>query len=229
MRVIVIAAGEGTRWQNHLGLPKHLAPICGEPIIHRTQRQLAERGVTDVRVVAHDPRFVTTATLEAPRTWPDAPLGTNKVLDNFHLWNRDGRTVVVLGDVCFTDAAMDTVVRHEGREWVIFCRFKQSTYAPERWGEVFGQSFWPGSHLQSLEAAERVRRMCVAGQLKRGGLWEHYRAVCNAPDEELKRTYPARDFGRSVVIDDATDDADTPEDYERLLEEFRCTSPSPYR
>jgi len=223
MRVIILAAGAGTRWQGHLGLPKHLAPICGEAIIHRTQRQLAERDVTDVRVVAHDPHFATTATLEAPRTWPDAPLGTNKVLDNSHLWNRHGRTVVLLGDVCFTDTAIDTILTYSGRHWIIFCRFRSSSYDPSRWGEVFGQSFLPEHHQASLDAAERVRRMCISGRLKRGGLWEHYRAMRNAPDRELRKLYPARDFGARVVIDDATDDADTPEDHQRLTEDFQCT------
>lgn len=220
MRVIIIAAGAGTRWQDHLGLPKHLAPVAGEAIIHRTQRQLAERGVTDVKLVAHDARFATTAELVPPRTWPDAPLGTNKILDNTHLWHPTGRTVLLLGDVCFTDAAIDTILDHAGRDWVLFCRFRQSQYRPERWGEAFGQSFYPEDHRRSLDALERVRRMCIVGRLRRGGLWEHYRAMCEASNRELRKLHPARDFGRSVVIDDATDDADTPEDYQRLVEEF---------
>ena len=35
-----IADGDGTRWGNYLGVPKHLAPVDGVPILYRTVRLL---------------------------------------------------------------------------------------------------------------------------------------------------------------------------------------------
>lgn len=220
MRAVIIAAGSGTRWADHLGVPKHLAPVCGEPVIHRTQRQLAERGVTDVRVVATDPRYATTGKLEQPRGFEDARGGVKKFLDSSHLWNPAGRTLVIYGDVCFTDAAMDTIVGYDGGDWRLFCRFGESSYNPARWGECFAQSFHPESIEEHMAALERVRSLAASGYLKRAGGWEHYRAMCGLTDAEIAARPAGTPHGRAIVIDDATDDVDKPSDYEALVEAF---------
>ena len=55
MRILILAAGDGTRWNNYRGVPKHLAPLCGEPILHRTVRMITERRPdADVRVIVRD-------------------------------------------------------------------------------------------------------------------------------------------------------------------------------
>jgi len=40
---VVMAAGEGTRWDNHLGTPKHLVSVEGEVLLKRTVQQLTDR------------------------------------------------------------------------------------------------------------------------------------------------------------------------------------------
>ena len=220
MMAIIIAGGDGTRWGNHLGVPKHLAPILGEPIIHRTQRQLAELGVRDVLVVGTDARYVTTAALVAPRGYQSARGGVKKFLDSSHLWSPGGRTVVMYGDVCFTDTAIRTIVTYSSREWTLFCRFGASHHNPRRWGEVFAQSFYPESHLEHRAALERVARLAERGVLQRAGGWEHYRAMRGLSDEQIAARPAGTNHGAAVVIDDATDDVDRPADYEALVGEF---------
>ncbi|NLG07519.1 NTP transferase domain-containing protein [Candidatus Peribacteria bacterium] len=58
MRVIIIAAGDGTRWKNYLGVPKHLVPIDNEPILHRTVRLLKKLDINDIHIVGpNDDRY----------------------------------------------------------------------------------------------------------------------------------------------------------------------------
>ena len=215
MRAIIIAAGDGRRWDNYLGVPKHLAPVKGEAIIHRTQRQLAERGVSDVRVVTRDDRYVTTGASEEPVGFEDARGGVKKFLDSSHLWNPEGRTVVIYGDVYFTDAGMDTLVGHEAREWLLFCRFTQSSFNGGRHAECFAQSFYPEHHAEHLAALHRVRDLAATGGLRRAGGWEHYKAMTGAA---LVSGGAQVNRGRCVVIDDATDDVDRPVHYHTLLQ-----------
>ncbi len=51
MQVVLLAAGQGTRLQNHFGVPKQLTPVRGEMLLIRTIRQLHEIGLYDITVV----------------------------------------------------------------------------------------------------------------------------------------------------------------------------------
>lgn len=220
MRAVIIAAGTGSRWNNHLALPKHLAPVRGEPIIHRTQRQLRELGVLDVRVVTTDHRYATTGTLEAPRGFESLSRGAKKFLDSRHLWNTQGRTLVVYGDVCFTHDAMRAVVGYRGVEWTLFARLTESTFDAERNAECFAQSFHPHGIPEHEAALEKLAHLEATRRVSRSGGWEHYALMTGAKLTRKGARPPQVDRGRLVVIDDATDDIDTPADYQRLLTRF---------
>ena len=49
-----MADGDGARWNNHGGVPKHLIKIDGVPILKRTIDLL---GPVDKLISAHDPRY----------------------------------------------------------------------------------------------------------------------------------------------------------------------------
>lgn len=57
MQYIIMADGEGKRWGDYLGIPKHLVKINGEPLIARTVRLLKENGVTDIIITSRDSRY----------------------------------------------------------------------------------------------------------------------------------------------------------------------------
>lgn len=208
VRVILIAAGEGSRWGDHTGVPKHLVRICGEVLLERTVRQFSEHG--DVVVVGRDERYeVAGARLLVPDLEP-TNYGADKFLSSRRLWSRDGRTLVAYGDVRFSDEAVSRIVSHESRDWRLFARFgPSSVYGGDR-GECFAQSFWPndiGDHLAALRLIVRLRQSRVLGQI---GGWQHYRAM-----EGLFLDEHARG-PRFVEIDDETDDLDYPEDLARI-------------
>ena len=214
MRVIVIAAGEGTRWGNHLGVPKHLIEIEGEVLLARTVRQFAAY-TADVVVVGPDERYlIPPGRLHVPTITPSNG-GVDKFLSSKHLWNPEGRTVVAYGDVWFSDEAVDQIVGFWEHEWRLFARVGASTVTGCAWGECFAQSFWAAHHAEHLKALELVRDLEACGEIGRGGGWEHYRAMCGA--KTATRLGHHADQGRLTPIDDWTDDFDSPTDYDRWI------------
>jgi len=223
VRALIIAAGDGTRWDDYLGLPKHLAPVDGEPIIHRSIRLLRENHVQDVRVVTRDERYLAHgATLEPPVGFEDAGGGIKKFLDSSHLWHPTERTLVVYGDVFFTENAMRTITSFAGSDWTLFCRFGCSSCTGCTHQECFAQSFLPEHHEEHMRALLAVAKWHALGLIKRAGGWEHYYTMCGLKIAGLKR-YRHEDPGcRRVVIDDFTDDFDRPRDYQQFLERWKA-------
>ena len=218
-RAIIIAAGEAKRWNNYLNVPKHLIEIDGEPILYRTVRLLRERGVSDIHIVGpQDDRYkVSGANLYVPTKEPKNQ-DADKFLNSRYLWNKEGRTVVLYGDVFFTDDAMDSIVNFERIEWTLFCRFKRSSITGTRWGECFAQSFYPAdipSHEEKLYYIADLKRKNI---ISRCGGWEHYRAMNDQTDERVRR--PHKKYDKYVEINDWTEDFDTPEDYDRFMENW---------
>lgn len=214
---VIIAAGQASRWGGYLGIPKHLIEIDGEPIIYRTVRLLLERGISEIYVVgpADDPRYL----IEGSQLYvPVKNLlhhDADKFLNSKPLWNQQGRTLVVYGDVYFTEEAMTKVTSFTGKDWTLFCRFGRSELTGTKWGECFVQSFYP------LDLAEHERNLLYIADLKerkvinRCGGWEHYRAMNGLKESRVRQ--PHKKYSRYVEIDDWTDDFDRPDDYERFI------------
>lgn len=218
---ILICAGEGTRWNNYLGIPKHLIEIEGETLISRTVRLLNERGVNNINVVAKekDPSYQPAGSkLFIARLNYEQNADADKFLSSKSLWSNEGRTIVLYGDCYFTDDAIDTILSHTRREWTLFCRPKYSQITGAKWPECFAQSFYP-EHISKHEAAlHKIARLYRDGVISRCGGWEHYRAVQGVADQDLEKNVMASGF---VVIDDWTEDFDFPEDYDSWIDHRR--------
>lgn len=220
MRAILLCGGRETRWGNYLGCPKQLIPINGVPILRRTVKQLQDRGVHDITIVGKDARFTAsgaaTLFLTDEQLWPTGS-DADKFLSSRHLWDREGRTLVVYGDCYFTERAMDTIVMDTDRSWKLFCRFgPNDREGNPQGGECFVQSFFP-EHIEEHELALwRIASL----NLEQCGGWEHYRAINGVPDDKL-RTHVRLE--RHHEIDDLTDDFDFPSDYEAWIKKFHRT------
>lgn len=208
MRTIVIAAGDGERWGDYTGVPKHLVTLAGERLIDRTARLFSEHG--EVYVVGRDERYETPySQLVVPRL-NAANFGADKFLSSRDLWNPDGRTIVAYGDVWFTEDAVARITGYDLHIWRLFARFGPSlVYGGDR-GECFAQSFWPEHQAEHLAALRRIVGVRRAGVLREIGGWTHYRAM-----EGFFLVEHAQ--GPLLFeIDDETDDLDYPVDYERV-------------
>ena len=217
-RAIIIAAGEGTRWNDHLGIPKHFIEIDGESIIRRTVRLLNENGVGDVYVVApDDDRYrIDGSAMFVPqlRSRCDENCGADKFLSSEELWLSDGRTIVLYGDVYFTDDAIKTITTYSHIDWLLFARPYGSLITGCPWGECFAQSFFNEhipEHVRTIRCAVDLHHDRKIGHPSG---WQHYRAMTGLPVEYWDRPF----YGdRLVRIDDWTEDFDSKEDYETFM------------
>src|ERR1019366_5619970 len=133
----------------------------------------------------------------------------DKFLSSACLWNQEGRTVVLYGDVYFSDDAMQWVMEFQPREWALFARFGRSKLTGKKYGECFAHSFFPEHIAGHMAGLQHIVSAYSRGEIKRCGGWELYRQMERLPLEEHQRK------GRFVEIDDWTEDFDCPLDYDR--------------
>src|SRR5690606_16242747 len=148
--VIVICAGEATRWGGHRGTPKHLLAPEGERLLDRTVRLAREHGAGRVLVVSKpgDARYEADGAERVDARLTPSNADADKFLSSRHLWAPDGRTVVLYGDVWFDDEAMALILGDERRQWLLWCRPGASQTTGATSGECFAVTFWPEHHAE---------------------------------------------------------------------------------
>jgi hypothetical protein len=222
-RALIMAGGADEKWTSLGGEGRrHFQLICGERVIDRIIRQLRDRGITDIGIIA--PPDIAEYDIDGTfRVRPTRTEHTAEGLNGRHYWHEQARTLQVYGDTVFTDAAMDTIAGYRAEQFRMFGRYdKGFPREPYRikggGGELFAFSFWPEQRDQWVAAVEHSFALRDAGIIKRGGSWEGYRIMGGARDRRVGRhvLYP-RVFSN---IRDMTDDFDTPAQFQRLRELF---------
>ncbi len=211
-RFIIIAAGNGSRWDNHLGIPKHYAMIDGEPIIERTVRLLKERGAQDIWVVStkYD---MPDARPYYPTLNPDNE-DADKFISSQDIWSKNRRTVVIYGDVYFTENAIDIILNEPCPYYRLFCRPTHSEKFGYPYGECFAVSFYSLDHGSLKYNLQRLVHLFKADVIDRIGGWELTRLMAGVPIHEMN---DHKNFLENyIIIDDETNDVDYPSDYELL-------------
>lgn len=204
-RFIIACNGDATRWGNHLGVPKHLAPVGDEPLLYRTVRQASAHGDVHVVAPAGDLRY------EAPGATLHTPgRATSEYASTRALWSTEDRTVLLLGDVYFTDAAMAAIGGRDGRRYWCFGRHGKSRHTGKPYGEIFAVSWWPGQIGIIDQHLAHCQGLLDTGQSNRPIGWLLLRSIQHTP---LNKHLVSRPW--FVEIDDMTDDLDHPADYDR--------------
>lgn len=215
--VLLLCAGDGTRWGEYLRVPKQLIPFNGEPLLSRTLRLLGELGYkSEIASVSWDSRLHIRGTVsfipQAYRWTVETLLATRP------LWRE--RTIVLLGDVYFTPRALRRILDYTnpigffGRPW-------PSAYTGCDHGEIFALSF-------SADGAEKLVRGGTHALLavKRGAwgnFWDLYHSMTGL-ELGSSRT-ESRLFD---IVDDLTNDFDTPREYLRVSKRYQwASSPRP--
>ena len=210
MRAIILAAGEATRWGDYLGVRKHLIPIKGEPLVHRTVRMLAERHVEDIVVMARDEDAERYVVPPARRGVPDVVdrEWVQEMEPSRKYWAVDGRTMILYGDCYFSDAILDEMVKDPGDVWHVYARRDGSEHTGKTWGEMFGWVFSPQHHRVLDDARNAVIRFRNNGVMKRALGWEvHQMATVGMRGWNTQGPH-------FVQWDDETDDFDYPSDWD---------------
>lgn len=210
-RAIIICAGEATRWDNYLGVKKHFIEIGGEKLLHRTVRLLKENGINDIYIVNKgESEYKIKGTKSFIPELNEYNGGVDKFINSKELWLENGRTIVLYGDVYFSEYAMEKIVTHNNYDWQLFGRAFGSRVTGCPWGECFAQTFFGQHRTEHLEKLEAAVEMWHKGEIRNPSGWQHYRFMINLPKDRVDVIMVGDRF---INIDDETDDFDTKEDY----------------
>lgn len=203
MNVLLLCAGKQARWTEET--PKQLADFGGEPLLLRTIRQVVKRGHTPI-VVTHRAEIKAAVVGLADVFEPEYHRWLMETIHQTrNLW--DGPTVVLLGDVCFTGAALDTI-------------FQGGVGTPQLYGtdtEVFAVRFTPYD-LHDLYAPYAYAG-AHADDETAGRLWSLYRSLSGLPNQP--HVVPLRDGDPYFTyIEDGTNDFDDTDGYAALKAKF---------
>lgn len=203
MRVIIPAAGEGSRWNNFRGTKKHLAIVENEILINRTVNQF-KTYTTDIIVMSKD-KLNIDVSIESPieGEWNDAA----KLYSSTHLWSSD-RNIVAFGDVWFSDEAVKTIATNTD-QIQFFMRPKASKITGKNYKEIFAISFDGGQKEFVRNALQEV----ITENNKGPGTYLLYKKIRNL--ERLRVQEHFINKSHYVEINDWTEDFDHPHDLER--------------
>ena len=206
MRAIILAAGKSERWGNHLGIRKHELVVDGETLLARMIRQLRSRAVDDIVLVGPYDYGVTNFHPQRGEDGIDGRLASRPV------WHPTGRTVILMGDVFYSENCMDAIAAntHEPR---LFCRFTASEKTGKPYGEIWANSFMPAHQEAHAASLARVLALHRSGRIRRAGLWESYML----DHGKLLPRPQLANHGHATVIDDWTEDFDYPHDWDRWV------------
>jgi hypothetical protein len=206
---IVLAAGEGKRWGNYTGVPKHLLEIEGESLIQRTTRQISAYA-DRTYVVGIDSSYKTDfSELFVPEQKQPA-LEMHKFSSSRALWSE--RTVLLFGDAYYTDEAISTIVQ-DTEDFTFFLRSGPSSFTQKPYGEIYAFSFWDSTHQKLRESIDSLLR---EQDVYSAGGWALMRTLLGI--NHRSRTKDHFTKGHYTEIDDWTEDFDYPRDLDRWLE-----------
>lgn len=208
-RAIILAGGKGDRWDNYLGVPKHLIEVDGETLIARTARGLRERKM-DVVILgpSDDPRYHVPGTqVHDPAFVGDE---TDKHLSAMLWWVNYGLTTVTYGDAWLSEDVMDALALRASSFRVVG-RANGSAYTGKGYGEPWGYSFTPDGQGRLAQAIVTTKARAMAGIVNRGNVWDIYRDMVGLPLNDHVVV------GRFVDIDGWSEDFDNPADYDNWI------------
>jgi len=219
MRIIVAAAGPQTKWGGHLGVRSHFAPVRGhlgydQPVLPLLELTLAQvtAYLQDVvlTVPAGEPGpYEALARAYGVRTHRAEQSARNEFESSRPVWADHGRTVLLLGDVYYTDEALAAILDDQADGVRVFGREYGSRLTGSPWGEIFAVSWTDSADMGRLvDEVARAQDTGRVGDVRPG--WLLLRLLQETPLRE-HRVFPPW----WVEIDDATDDLDFPADYRR--------------
>ena len=200
-RVLILAAGDAIRWENYRNTPKHRLIIEDEILIERTARQFLKY-TNDVVIVGNkNAHQVEGCSMYVPgqgRNLKDMA----KFISSQTIWS-DDRTVLVFGDVYFTDEAVETIMSDK-KQWRFYLRKGASTVTGKGWREIFGISFQASFNRDIHKAILEVVSKNIASTTGGWFLFTHLQRT--EDDDKLFTT------DNHIEIDDWTEDFDFPSD-----------------
>ena len=243
IKFLIACSGDEKRWDNYLGVSKHLVEINGERLLDRTIRLIKERikdkhtGRYTINVIGFSKLYKTNnSVLKVPhyssqeekdkhceypflyvskKWWTDNKLDVQS--NNKPDSKPDINTIIILfGDVYFTEEAIDTIIETASKsdQYEFYGRSNASTITKKPYGEIFGVSI-PKSSMETVwDAILEVKKLRDDDKIDTFSEWEIYRKLQSID----LYSYEIKD--NFTIIDDFTEDFDCPEDYDMWIEQW---------
>ena len=192
MKYIIMADGNGTRWNNYKGIPKHLIRINGETLLERLVGQLKKYDKeSEVVITSHDKRY------EVDGATRYEPLNNHLEIDRFTYELIDDGVCFLYGDTYYSSKAIKTII-NTSTDKVLFFGTKESIIAIKvEQKDVFKK------HI------DRVKKLFLEGKIKDCKGWHVYQSYENL-DFDVKKI-----AGNYILISDNSRDYNTPADYKQ--------------
>lgn len=212
-RIILACAGVQKYWDNFGGTPSHLANTENNiPLLERTLHQLSAY-CDDIHVTV--PNVSTYQYFQVLCKFPGVQVhlrnpdsGINEYESTCDLWSDERRTILLLGDVYFSDRALRTILKDDLPTYQVFGRYSRSWVTGTPYGEIFAASWYPDNIPVILSHIQHVNNAFAKGQSRRKDGWTLLRSI---QQTDLNKHIVKPEF--FVVIDDETDDFDKPSLY----------------
>jgi len=226
-KYLITCAGKGDRWNNYLGIHKHLIMVDGERLLDRTCRMIFERDpdaeivivIPEVGLSNHDTNKTIHENYNVDNCiqWqPDTIIylcrhGVAPAIYTIKpIWSTEKRTTMLFGDVYFTEEALDQIIEPI-YNITFYGRSKGSTVTGTKHGELWGCSFLPENHEKLYKCIRDTRDKYMKKYIQRWLHWDIYWNMYNIKNKSTMR-------GNFIEINDWTEDFDSPEDYDKWIE-----------
>lgn len=196
MRIVIMADGKGTRWNNYMGVPKHLIEIDGEPVIGRTVRllrEVADSTGSDVEIIitSHDERYE----FDGARRYE--PQNNHYEIDRFTEELVQDDMCFLYGDTLYDKETLKDILTNEADSLMFYGNDKSIVAVKVSLAEDFREHF------------NRIKRMYLDGKIEKCKGWQIYQSATGQDPRE--KPVPGELF---IRVDEATTDINTPEEYE---------------
>ena len=192
MKYIIMADGKGTRWNNYHNIPKHLIEIDGETLLARTVRLLRKNDArADIVITSHDPRY------EVPGARRYEPQNNHLEIDRFTEELIADDVCFLYGDTFYSESVIQKIADTPAEKLLFFGNERSIVAIKVADGALFRQ------HV------DRVRALFLAGKIEKCIGWQVYQSFEGLPFGE--KTIAA-DY---ILIQDGTEDFNSPADYNR--------------
>lgn len=221
-QVIVLCGGLSARWNGYQGVKnKHLVRVNGEVLLARTVALVRKHHLHSLTVLVpagesaayaeQVPSEVLIKTVPAPPSGVVTPAW--KYLSSEAFCARGQDTIILLGDVWFSEDAMHRIFTHQTGPWTAFGRHRASALTGCPYGEIFALRFAdPDWHFETVKLLDLLYKAHLCTESASG--WAVLQMI---NDENPNIRSPGKSF---VCIDDFTEDFDLPEDFDRWVRNF---------
>lgn len=211
MRVIILADSNNTQ---PFEVPRQLYVINGERLIDRTVRQVKENKKRSIYITSHDERFDIAGTkrYEHDNTWKGEE--ENGIwLDAYPLDIIVDDTVILMGDVWYTDEAIKTILNYNGSDNRFFCTDidkEKNPYYFKAHDEPLG--WYIGNAEEFKTAVNELKEKQKDAEYVYSN-WQVFRYLCgvNIDEHDLRAVE-----GQFTAINDGSIDIDKVQDIELL-------------